>query len=80
MVPSRCVVPVVRPPQDCRSSLSLIYLDHNATTPIAPEVLEALLRLATRGPRKPTSGRLCAQWLRRSPPCAREEGRETASG
>ncbi len=41
---------------DWRKSLETIYLDHNATTPIAPEVIEAIAKTAENFWANPSSG------------------------
>ena len=51
----------------------MIYLDHNATTPIAPEVLEAMTRAARDFPGNPASQHQLGQRARRQLERCREE-------
>jgi cysteine desulfurase len=41
------------------AKLNVIYLDHNATTPIAPEVLEAMMPYLTSEWGNPSRRRCC---------------------
>jgi cysteine desulfurase len=50
----------------------LIYLDHNATTPLAPEAWEAMNRAATGGLANPASGHAAGRRARRLVEDARE--------
>ena len=50
-----------------------IYLDHNATTPTRPEVVEAMARCHARGYANPASQHRPGQWARRALNDAREK-------
>ena len=54
-------------------STSSIYLDHNATTPIAPEVLDAMLPYLTRSFGNPSSDHSLGQEARRAVELARTQ-------
>jgi cysteine desulfurase len=49
-----------------------IYLDHNATTPLAPEALDAMNRVAADGPANPASNHAAGRRARRLVEDARE--------
>jgi len=50
-----------------------IYLDHNATTPVHPEVVEAMLPYLREHFGNPSSGHVYGQRARRAVDCAREQ-------
>jgi cysteine desulfurase len=56
------------------AKLYVIYLDHNATTPIAPEVLEAMMPYLTSDWGNPSSTYAFGSKLKR--PCAIESPHE----
>src|SRR5690554_3303494 len=51
----------------------LIYLDHNATTPLLPEVVEAMLPYLTEHFGNPSSGHVFGQRAARAVEAAREQ-------